>query len=127
MEKLDCFSFAFMACLPQTLAAAAPAEAAGIRSRLSRGLRWGLDVSRLPFSHLHSTHAVGLHACMEQTQLKHNSREQKQINNQAPLSPRWTAQNNPGRKNNKEKNKQNWSVWMHVEEKGDAPGKEEED
>ena len=46
--------------LPETLAAAAPAEAAGVGSGLSRGLGWGLDVRRLPFSHLHSTHTPGL-------------------------------------------------------------------
>lgn len=47
--------------LPETLAAATPAEAAGVGSGLSRGLGLGLDVCRLPFSHLHSTHTPGLH------------------------------------------------------------------
>ena len=47
-------------CLPETLAAAAPAEAAGVGPRLSRGLGGGLDVCRLPFSHLHSAHTPGL-------------------------------------------------------------------
>lgn len=45
---------------PETLAAAAPAEAAGVGSGLSGGLGGGLDVRRLPFSHLHSAHTPGL-------------------------------------------------------------------
>lgn len=47
--------------LPETLAAATPAQTAGVGAGLSRGLGWGLDVGRLPFSHLHSTHTAGLH------------------------------------------------------------------
>lgn len=46
--------------LPETLAAATPAQAAGVGAGLSWGLGWGLDVGRLPFSHLHSTHTAGL-------------------------------------------------------------------
>lgn len=52
------FSYLF---LPETFAAAAPAETAGVGSGLSRGLGWGLDVCRLPFSHLHSADTPGLH------------------------------------------------------------------
>lgn len=47
--------------LPETLAAATPAQTAGVGAGLSGGLGWGLDVGRLPFSHLHSTHTAGLH------------------------------------------------------------------
>lgn len=47
--------------LPETLAAATPAQTAGVGAGLSWGLGWGLDVGRLPFSHLHSTHTAGLH------------------------------------------------------------------
>lgn len=46
--------------LPETLAAATPAEAAGVGSGLPGRLGWGLDVCRLPFSHLHSAHTPGL-------------------------------------------------------------------
>lgn len=46
--------------LPETLAAAAPAEAASVGPRLSGGLGGVLDVCRLPFSHLHSAHTPGL-------------------------------------------------------------------
>lgn len=57
--------------LPETLAAAAPAETAGVGSGLSRGLGWGLDVCRLPFSHLRSTHTPGLNSdWMQRKKLK---------------------------------------------------------
>ena len=47
--------------LPETLAAATPAEAAGVGSGLTGGLLGPLDVARLPFPHLHSTQTTGLH------------------------------------------------------------------
>lgn len=56
--------------LPETLAAATPAQTAGVGAGLSWGLGWGLDVGCLPFSHLHSTHTAGL-------QHKHKEKERE--------------------------------------------------
>lgn len=60
MKKSSIVLFIYLF-LPETFAAAAPAETAGVGSGLSRGLGWGLDVCRLPFSHLHSADTPGLH------------------------------------------------------------------
>lgn len=73
--------------LPETLAAAAPAQAAGVGAGLSRGLGWGLDVGRLPFSHLHSTHTAGLHhKHREKEGEKEKERELEGRSNAGPAS-----------------------------------------
>lgn len=65
--------------LPETLAAATPAQAAGVGAGLSWGLGWGLDVGRLPFSHLHSTHTAGLHHKHKEKEREKKTRKLKVV------------------------------------------------